>query len=186
MQSSWLLWYCFCLTMGAGPTFAAGGTDLYNWKSRCRHATLWSLWVHAQVSDSACIYVCVCSLGAGICCFYECMPHTRTHVSVQPCVTSNICFPAALPTEGGWAVAHSEMIRGDNMEHGPRGPQGPAWGLEKAGDLFVSSLLWSYLLTGCVSRETVETAKCCRTASQVWTNGSELIFMVNFLLWFVC
>lgn len=48
-----------------------------------------------------------------------------TSVSMQPCVTSNICSPASLPSESGRAVAHSgtlpDMIREDKTEHTPRG-----------------------------------------------------------------
>ena len=53
--------------------------------------------------DGVCMCVCVCLCmwlgrwGAALC--INAWP--RTCVSVQPCVTSNICSPAALPSEGG-------------------------------------------------------------------------------------
>lgn len=45
--------------------------------------------------------------------------------SVQPCITFSICSPAALPSEGGWAVTHSRTLWHDPGEqHGARSPGG--------------------------------------------------------------
>lgn len=44
-------------------------------------------------------------------------------LSAQPCITSNICSPAALPSEGGWAVTHSRTLWHDPGEqHGATVP----------------------------------------------------------------
>ena len=56
-----------------------------------------------------CVCVCGCGCrGVGVVVCINAWPRTR--VSVQPCVTSNICSPAALPLEGGQAVAHGRTF----------------------------------------------------------------------------
>lgn len=86
--------------------------------------------------------VCVCGKRGGLGCggVGEVVKmHGHARLSVQPCVTSSICSPAALPSEGG-ARWDSDMIQGNKHGAASRGPRrAQPEGLDKTQDLFVST-----------------------------------------------
>lgn len=140
-----------------------GNSDLFNWRSRWKWAGLCES-MHVQVGNTifnvgvhACKYVCSCFFPGGlksvctvVCvvrevggyCLYKCM---ATHMFVGATMRHiQHMLPSSSPFRGrlSHGTQHDSVWHDPGEQHGAwsRGPQGSACGLEKAQDLFVSSL----------------------------------------------